>query len=426
MSVSLRGLLPLLASLLLMTCTKPDNIGLDILPESDQIGVFTTDTFTLKSYTVLVDSLIGSGTTRSLLGSYGDPVFGSSTAEHYAQFRLSNPNVDFGGVLNCDSIVLGIEIDAFYGNKNTLQTISVYELDEELSTDTVYYTNRSFSASTLRGRQTISINPDDSVFYGDTKFAPYIRLKLDNSFGDYLMSLPAAAYTSSDEFLKEMRGLFVSADRIKNHNEGGIAVLNYSTGVSRLRLYYSDSLFYDFSVSSASARHSIFEHNYSPVTEVGMQLQNPALGQQKVYVQSMAGLKTNIFIPYLSSLKALGPISINQAEVILPIESGSDVTYAPNERLVLIASDSVGTEVTIPDLLEPTSYYGGIYDEVNKEYRFNIARHIQQILSGSREDFGLVLVASGAVVNPNRTVLKGADPVSGGGMKLKLIYSLVD
>lgn len=426
MRFSFRGLILLLLVLWGVGCDDPDNLGLSVLPNSDQINVFSTDTLSLESYTVEVDSLLGNNTSLSMLGAYSDPVFGSVLAQHYVQFRLSNPNVDFGGIMNCDSIFLQVEIADFYGNENTRQTISAYEIDNGFKVDSLYYTNQNFSASTFRGSQLIKINPDDSVPSGDTKIAPSIKVKLDNSFGDYLMTLPSTAYSSSDEFVEVFKGLFVTANEIDINNKGGLIGLNYGSGISGIILHYSDTLTYEYNVTSASARHTTFKHDYNLSTPVGMQLNNPNLGTERVYIHSTAGLKTRINIPYLSTLKTIGPIAINQAEVTLPIEENSDLIYAPHERLALIASDSIGVDITIPDILESSSYYGGEYDEVNKEYKFNISRHIQQIVNGNREDFGLVLVASGAVVNGRRTILKGANPVGGSGMKINIIYSLVD
>ncbi|NNF01940.1 MAG: DUF4270 family protein [Bacteroidia bacterium] len=421
-----RGWILTAIALLTIACNKPDNIGLNILPKSDLIDVFVIDSLTLVPYTVEVDSLIGSNTTVSMLGSYGDPVFGSVLAQHYAQFRLSKPNVDFSGVINIDSVILAVEIFDFYGNQNSMQTVNVYEMSQSMKIDSLYYTNQNFTAPTLRGRETIKINPDDSVLYDSTLIAPHIRVKLHNSFGDYLVGLPSEAYESSDNFVEHMKGLFITVDRIKNFNEGGLVMLDYNSGVSRLRIHYNDSMIFDFNVTSSSARHTSFEHNYSLSTPVGMQLANPSLGKERVYVHSTAGLKTRINIPYLSLLRKLGPVAINKAEIVLPIEQNSDAVYRPHERLALVASDSNGVDVTIPDILEASSYYGGEYDEIEKEFRFNIARHIQQVVRGTREDHGLVLVASGGVVNGYRTILKGENPTMGSGMKLNIIYSLVD
>jgi uncharacterized protein YgbK (DUF1537 family) len=90
--------------------------------------------------------------------------------------------------------------------------------------------------------------------------------------------------------------------------------------------------------------------------------------------------------------------------------------------MLIFASDSLGKNVSIIDASEASSYYGGSYNSTNKEYTFNIARHVQQTLTKIVEeggkDYGLFLVAGGSTSNAQRTLLKGNN-----SLKLIVTYS---
>jgi hypothetical protein len=145
------------------------------------------------------------------------------------------------------------------------------------------------------------------------------------------------------------------------------------------------------------------------------------------YVQSMGGVKTKVVFPHLKELSKSGPIAINKAELIIQIESGSDGTYAPHDRLTLFASDSSGKNVVLPDQIASVSsgFFGGEYNSGTKEYSFNIPRYAQQIVNGNRENYGLFLLASGAASNANRSIVGGGSNPGHTKMKLRITYTRI-
>ena len=62
--------------------------------------------------------------------------------------------------------------------------------------------------------------------------------------------------------------------------------------------------------------------------------------------------------------------------------------------MALIACSADGVEQLVIDQLEASDFqkYGGSYDATNKQYTFNIARQMQQILSKKFTDYGFFLV----------------------------------
>jgi hypothetical protein len=137
----------------------------------------------------------------------------------------------------------------------------------------------------------------------------------------------------------------------------------------------------------------------------------------------MAGMKDSLIIPHLSSLYKDGPVSIGSAQLVFKLDPASATTgFDPHSNMLIFASDSLGKNVSIIDASEASSYYGGSYNSTNKEYTFNIARHVQQTLTKIVEeggkDYGLFLVAGGSTSNAQRTLLKGNN-----SLKLIVTYS---
>ncbi len=117
------GLILVLA-FLLITCNDDKNsLGLDVQPPNDKLNVFTVDTTAVIAYSQIVDSVKTDETSLTLLGSMVDPVFGSSTASFYTQFRLSQTAFDFGTTPFPDSLVLALDYEDFYGDSTSAMTV---------------------------------------------------------------------------------------------------------------------------------------------------------------------------------------------------------------------------------------------------------------------------------------------------------------
>lgn len=125
-------------------------------------------------------------------------------------------------------------------------------------------------------------------------------------------------------------------------------------------------------------------------------------------MQAMSGLKSKIKLPFLDSLSVLGPIAINKAEIIFKVEP-FDAKFVPNPQLVLY-KDSLGLKYT-PDVSQNSNfdgnYYGGVYDETNKQYRFNIARYVQLVIDRKIKDNGLYVSTFSDGISANRVQLQG-------------------
>ena len=167
----------------LIACQKPGNIGEDLIAVQDsKVNVSFTDTLTIDAHSQRVDSVGTSRLLQNLLGSHYDPVFGTTTASFYTQLRLSQNDVNFGSNPVCDSIILTLDYNAFYGDSNQTQTIKVYQLDEDIFYDSTYYSNDSImSMPTPIGSYSDRFNLVDSQYYNGSLQEPHLAIRLDNS-----------------------------------------------------------------------------------------------------------------------------------------------------------------------------------------------------------------------------------------------------
>jgi hypothetical protein len=443
-------------SVLLYSCkSESDVIGLDVQPLNDIIGAAFVDTTTLITKTVRVDSLRTDETLiftgESILGTYIDPVFGKTSAALYTQVRLKTLNPSFGTGVIVDSVVLSLvynPLATHYGKTQRVnQRVNVYQITEDLKLADAYYSNHKLDTlpDDLANGYEFSPKPKDSVSVTGKKYKPQLRIPLSNSFGEALINAASdpTVYSTIEAFQTYMKGLYITTQTSTlNPGDGNIFHFLCADDLSKLTIYYkndaADSLTFDYALGSV-ARFSRFTHDYSP-TAVNMLLASqlgatPQVQNDVVFVQPMGGLKAKIEMPYLMNLMNEGKIAINKAELVLKVDN-TDISYqldtfAAPARLVLLGINDDNTIYTLPDANEGDSYLGGTYDATNKEYKFNIARYIQQVMSGQKSNNGMYLqVRDGSVIIGAGTVIANRVILGGGGngagtnkMKLNISYT---
>jgi len=414
-------------------CKKPDNLGEDIIVlEDDKLNILFTDTLTVTAYSVLEDSVSTSKLKYNLLGSHYDPVFGTTTASFYTQLRLSENNVNFGTNPVCDSVILTLRYTGFYGDTSAQQTIRAYEVDETMYPDSTYYSNDSLNLVPVEiGVQNVVFRPEDTIYYNNLPVESHLRFYLNKSFGEKIIAKSGQTELSDNEnFQKFIKGIFVTAD--KAVNDGGYAYFDLMSPLSILSIYYhndTDTLVYKFAINEFCSYFSTFNHYGYADADAGFRAQvimgDTALGNQKLYIQSLGGVKTFFRFPTLKNLTKDGPIAVHNAQLLINVSQGSDMGfYQPVYGLAVVKLDSAGNKKFIEDYYEGSAFYGGDYHSTDKYYSFNINRYIQNIADGREKQYGLNLVAKGASIYGNRLVFDG--PRSNGRkFRLKLTYTRV-
>jgi hypothetical protein len=232
-----------------------------------------------------------------------------------------------------------------------------------------------------------------------------------------------------------MKGLQVSVD--ENGSGNSMIYFDLFSVTSALKFYYKndtdDSLVFEIAVDNSSATANYYKHDYNgSVMKRYMEDKKLKTGDSIVFIQSMAGVKAKVIIP---NLKNLGNISIAKAELIVtglkePFDIYSE--YTVPGRLVLNASDSLGKNDFIDDQFVSDAYFGGtITQESNNlgntvnRYKFNTALHYQNIVKGTKTDYGIFILTFPSSRIADRLIVGGGSH-SKNRMKLKLTYTKIE
>lgn len=413
---------------LLAACTKPENeLGLDILDPEDALGTVQVDTTSLITYTVEEPPLRSSALSRNALGSYRDVDLGTVTAGIVTQVRLGSNNVGAGAdnhALVPDSLVLSLVFDAnsfAYGNLDP-QRIRVFELTGDLFPDTLYRTSDAPPVAMANDlvvgtRGAVTPDPFRAVYIGNDTLKPQVRIPLDLALAERLLNAWGTAdLADNTAFLRFFKGLYIAPEEASGGiYQGGIWYFDLLDAQSKLTLYYrntapgaEDTLSYDLVINSSCARYTHCTHDFSTAYAPALpnSLADSTLGQHTVFAQGLAGTRTEVRLPNLQRYAETGQNAVAKAELVVPLADAFYPYYQPPSLLFVFRKGDEGQDLFLPE--QTTNSVGGTYDPVNKEYRMNITRWVQRVLTGEYANTGLSLVPSGNGVSADRVVLGGA------------------
>lgn len=440
-----RTFIALLTATLLIafaSCKKsPETVGNNLISGDNYIGIYHTDTVEVLCHSYL-DSVATGNVTNALLGAMKDPVFGTSEAGFYTQFRPSVAGQSFGSNPVFDSLVLQLCIAGYYGDTTALQTVHAYELTDTLSAQTTYYNHSTVATNVVDQANSHQFYPHPRtkthIIGTDTVQQPIIRVPLSQQLGQYLMSLDTTAFSRPDLFKQYFKGLYLTCDPVAT--DGAITYLNLTNNThTLLQLYYHDAatpekhMRYNFYVTSSDTYFNHIDHDYTqgclPLISQVLD-QQPALGQEEVYLQTMGGVKVWIKFPNLTrwtdSLTE-GHLVINEARLILPASQlATDSIYKAPTVFSLIGFNTDSTTYLLPDYYEGNSFFDGTYSSSDKSVTFRISEYLQSIIMKEKENMGLSLGINGASYNAQRFVINGPNVPVGEKMKVEVTYSIVN
>ncbi|MBC7922969.1 MAG: DUF4270 family protein [Ferruginibacter sp.] len=447
------------SALLLFACEDPDEIGLSLQNQSNRVGFFFTDTLSIRTSTVLLDSVISAslGTNPAsnngyprvlLVGNYRDPVFGAISAKSFftvGQFTNFNP----GENPEADSLVLLLSYipNYHYGDTTQAQTLAVHRLADTLDLNRTYYTfeeagydNRVLGSKqflpTPRKRDTLRIAFDPSVA---------------KQLGNEILNLPTLS-NEAGAFRKFFRGLALTT------NQSGNAVLGFSLG-STLRLYYhnratpGEQLAYNFEVTAAPLFNQVKADRRGSL--LGVLTPNTSLPSDQTsgqaFIQSALGVATKIEFPTLGEFGRAGRVGINRAELVVETQSNSgSQNLAPPFQVYLAESTTtnrVATDASGPVYVPAEEGAGAFNSQIPQiasfssgVYTFNFTSYFQALLagagstelnpgSGKKPNNGLLLtsatnpVSGGVMISYDNGLITGAALAGNGNVKLKLYYT---
>lgn len=362
----------------------------------------TSESIFLNSYTTTMDSLATHQQSLYILGAINDPIFGKSQATILTSFTIPNNAASFSfgdsAKVLIDSVVLQLRIGndtTCIGNINAIHDIKVYELTQKLSDTSAIFSNQNYlKSNNVVGVFNTKFSPSDSIkktyMYSDAVIPACMRIKMSD---DFKLKLQNQNTFTSATFYDNYKGLAIVDESNFSPNEGGFWYMNLNSLYTNLIVYYRNDTTHlraEFPIQFANPKFNKYVNNSSLLTQPNSTKFTANKQQDIGYLQSMGGTKLRMFIPdsTLIRLAASPQLAIQKAEIVLKSLSGfdNDNFKIPNQ-LTLISTDSSGNSVlTVDSYSENFFYLGG---RVNSgEYRFNIARELNFLLSNLRNGSG--------------------------------------
>ena len=398
-----------------------------------------------------------SGVRYGLIGTYQDPVFGSTTAGTAFQLRiLDNPN--FADTMIFDSIKLFLRYNGDYGNISNLIKAKIYELDEKLSFSQNY--KQDFDITPLLGNEIGSIDFTqedvyDSIFYKSKsdptedsinssgkkvykEMITQMEVKLDPAFGKKLFYADPSYFSSGEAFLNLLNGICVLAE--DTQEKGAIYIfdlLNNDTHMTMYYHYYTTDTDGDldtinrtrrFEITENSATLNLYKHNASG-TSYEQVLNGTLTTDSLYYLQGMAGSKLYFKIPELKSWKDSDNVIINEA--IITIDIYGDSTYhetyplPPILQLNALNKDSENINLT-QQTFNLSNASSNLYRKKDDEkyYIFLFGLYLQDIINNEVENSGFELFVNSTEEYPRRVLLLNNN--SGNKhIKVKITYTKI-
>ena len=360
---------------------KPEKIGNDLQPTNSLITVSFNDQQDIVTSTFTVPSLNTKQLNYAFIGNMNDPVFGNSNFDFFTQFSLSTSSLTWGDEAVADSVVLNLCYNGYYGDTTNKQlTVRIFEIAEAMYVDSTYKSNMVLECEpTELANHTFIPRPltpmDSTIDRG------VLRIPMDISLAEKLIA--NGPYETNNAFKESFNGLRVMCD--KDNIPASVVAFNLTHSYSYLRVYYhnnTDTLRYDFTVTSSDAKYNHYTHDYSN-SEI---IFNETANNAKLYVQGAAGTRVWVKFPNLqewaNSLNS--NVTINDAKLILNGEVTEILTdegykpdtvyYKPPTKLVAAGAkfDADTTYAILPDQLEGSEYFGGSYNETDGTVWFRI------------------------------------------------------
>ncbi len=397
-------LLLILASVVLTACKKESNdVGIGLQPKDELLNAMYFDTTTIVAYSKLHnDSVVVSSMVANVLGCVTDPVFGHLETGVYTQFWLESYGADFGANPQTDSLILTITYALSYGDTLNGFKIGVYELTEDMDRTQTYYIRKTFAVD----NNNLLVSPNDylyptpSVFSDSSSLNAVFRIRLKPSFGDnkFLAKSGGAEYQSSQAFLNYFKGLYIVAEDMEGN--GSAVTISLLNSRSRLTLYYHNdngNYSYTFPINDSTARVSTINHfDYQNCNaDLAAQLNGVYdKTNERLFVQSVYGIKTILNFPYLKETFANKKVVIHKAELVVCRYNDLDTNkYAhPTALTCNYYNQETSTYYSVADALLGSEYFGGTFNVSADEYRINLTKHIQYLIDGSGVDVDLNLI----------------------------------
>ncbi|MEG1649709.1 MAG: DUF4270 family protein [Rikenellaceae bacterium] len=431
---------------IIASCTTVDNeLGNELIPESDKM-VFSTTTFeNFNTYTTSVDSVTSSNWGYTILGSIVTPWWGQtnySCISTYLPYSGFNKDSIWGDEPTIDSARFVITPYGYSGDSTLTQTITVYKLNKMLPNfrDTSFYSNFPYKEFT-------DPTPFTTLHIRNTKS---FKSDIPMEFAKSLLDTTGGIFKNDSLFIGKYFGFMMKSN---SYFSGGVT-RDINLEKTGIEIYYhnknkpiADTTVAFFAMTNSSATYNVgftmIDHDYNladPVIGLNKALINDTLKSQDItYILSQGGLTTRIGLKkeYFDDLKKKAKdlgfenIAISNATLILPLQNTTPVlmdtsiislgayinyqkTMLTSDYFALVQSQNNQQQGQTPPP------FGGQLNRALQQYSMNITSHVQSILSGKQENYNIEIAPAIKSVVSNRGVT-----INSKGIKLELSYVMV-
>lgn len=430
---------------ILASCTKIDTtrLGGELIPVVDNINTFDT-ILEVQSFNYIPED-----STRYFVndphpagGNAIDPLFGSSKATLFFEMKPSVFPFNFGpadSIVGFDSAVLVLSFRGYYGDSAAPVNYKLYEVNRKMQHDTLVRPNYTLnpdlapntnkfwgekSIAPNRYRDTLVIKRGDSVY---AKVKNQLRIPLNSILASRLFyqfrDTTNGAFKSDSLFKEYLPGFALQADPAA----ASLQYFGLQDASSQVTFYYRTKSFGKIDTTSKgfgftpTSGHAVkFERNRAGAEINNFLNADPQKGASQIYVQTAPYTKVSVKIP---GLKTLTNRIIHRAElrvVELTPNNGPQSQLTAPPILYLDVEEKDNNFKGVPYDLTPLTnyfcfpnnvieffYFGGPTktEKINGEslnvYRFNIARHVQGIITRKEQVFNFRLSAPYYMVYSN-------------------------
>jgi len=448
-------------------CEDPNTLAVSRVFSGNNLQTIYSDTFSVLTSTIQLDSFLTNNTGTVLLGRYKDDRLGHVSASSYFQISYTGSFVQDNTSVFDSAVMVFPYNHQFTGDTTKLITIKGYEVTEQMvfriqpvvvqpggpASPSVIKTS-AFSGSGFFSNSTFSHSPDP-IFSGTVKLFPHtdtLSIRVPDSFARkwFLLAKHDSTthiFSNQSIFVNSFfRGMYVEADAsteacIAGFNVGSSSNSNRNPDPPekklRLRFYYrklSNGLYskahQDFTITNPIYQFNSITYDRTGTTLASLQ-PNEGISSRLTgdvsYVQAGTGLVTRLDFPSLKTFFANNPaLSLNAAYLVIYPEAGTyPKNTLPPKQLQLFTTDVSNIPLNVaPNVGIATISFDYQYG-LNTQYTFDVFPYIfAQIKSGTNFITPLLLTPGGGSLGTNVQRLYLGDRIHPNTkIQLKIFYS---
>ncbi len=418
-----------ISTLFITSCKKNSGLAVDEIPGGQQIGANLFNCTNVKVKTMWAsDTLATNGTPQTLLGTTVDADYGITTSSIIAAYEIDKTKIaqlSLPKYSRVGDISLYLKIENIYGSNYTngdSMLVTVYKSNTEFASK--IYNATSFNPYTTTPALVvyngyIHFNLDKKVSYAgaDTTEA-LVKIQLNGTALDnYLQTndVNGVATTNYDvaSFYKNI--VIVPVASAKNFIAKVNMLNTFSSVVLRID---SANTIKNYIIIKPTAL-TVYAHNIINDKNISAPITQSVTNTDSSVAYMQGGVsRAKLFFSELSILSDSGNLLINTAK--LSVTPSINNTYGPAATYNLGYLMPNGSVIALKDLLyESAAYFDGVYNAATNTISFNIARHVQEVVSKKLPNYPIVLVSSLQAINPNITKLTASN------VKLNITYTKI-